>query len=83
MLSVHPYYAVKANPDLVVLRLLAMLGANFDCASKVWLGGLRWGTICAQGKLNVVSLSLDVAPERIIFANTTKPISSLLILCTL
>ena len=62
MPRVHPFYAVKANPDLVVLRLLAMLGANFDCASK--------------GEIERV-LSLDVAPERIIFANTTKPISAL------
>ena len=27
------YYAVKANPAPEVLRLLASLGSNFDCAS--------------------------------------------------
>ncbi|KAI7052089.1 Ornithine, partial [Hortaea werneckii] len=31
---VTPHYAVKCNPDPMVLRLLAALGAGFDCASK-------------------------------------------------
>jgi hypothetical protein len=31
---VVPYYAVKCNPDPVVVRLLASLGCNFDCASR-------------------------------------------------
>ena len=33
--EVHLHYAVKANPDPVLLKLLATLGVNFDCASKV------------------------------------------------
>lgn len=30
---VEPFYAVKCNPDPVVLRLLSHLGCNFDCAT--------------------------------------------------
>lgn len=30
----QPYYAVKCNSDVVVLRTLAALGVNFDCASR-------------------------------------------------
>jgi diaminopimelate decarboxylase len=35
MPRVQPFYAVKCNPTPVVLRTLAALGCNFDCASKV------------------------------------------------
>mmetsp|Transcript_31824 Transcript_31824/g.46632 ORF Transcript_31824/g.46632 Transcript_31824/m.46632 type:complete len:654 (-) Transcript_31824:830-2791(-) len=31
---VEPFYAVKCNPDPVIVRSLAILGANFDCASR-------------------------------------------------
>jgi ornithine decarboxylase len=31
---VEPFYAVKCNPDPVIVRTLAILGANFDCASR-------------------------------------------------
>jgi len=57
---VEPFYAVKCNPDPTVLKLLASLGASFDCASK------------AEIKL---ILDLGVAPERIIFANPCKQTS--------
>jgi ornithine decarboxylase len=30
---VEPFYAVKCNPDPVILRLLASHGVNFDCAT--------------------------------------------------
>jgi ornithine decarboxylase len=30
---VDPFYAVKCNPDPVIVRLLASLGCNFDCAT--------------------------------------------------
>ena len=32
--DVKPYYAVKCNPNHVLLNALASLGANFDCASE-------------------------------------------------
>jgi ornithine decarboxylase len=31
--TITPYYAVKCNPDLELVRTLAELGAGFDCAS--------------------------------------------------
>ena len=39
---VQPFYAVKCNPEPVVLKTLATLGCNFDCASKV-SSGTRFG----------------------------------------
>ena len=33
--NIHPFYAVKCNSDPVLLKVLASLGAGFDCASKV------------------------------------------------
>ena len=31
---IKPYYAIKCNPDQLLIKTLAMLGVNFDCASK-------------------------------------------------
>ena len=31
---VEPFYAVKCNPDPVIVKTLAILGVNFDCASR-------------------------------------------------
>ncbi|XP_051044309.1 antizyme inhibitor 2 [Phodopus roborovskii] len=58
--QVQPFYAVKCNSRPWVLRVLAALGAGFDCAS--------------QGELEQV-LGLGVAPSRIIFANPCKAVS--------
>ncbi|KAI0833851.1 ornithine decarboxylase [Trametes gibbosa] len=58
--EIEPFYAVKCNPDPYVLRLLAALGANFDCASN--------------GEIKMVT-DIGVAPERIIFANPCKAAS--------
>ncbi|XP_074642319.1 ornithine decarboxylase-like [Tubulanus polymorphus] len=55
--TVQPFYAVKCNPDPIVLQTMAGLGANFDCASKV--------------EMKTV-LSLGVSPKRIILANPCK-----------
>jgi len=30
---VEPFYAVKCNPDVAIVRLLASLGCSFDCAT--------------------------------------------------
>nr|UUJ34678.1 ornithine decarboxylase [Nilaparvata lugens] len=59
---VKPFYAVKCNPDPQVLRLLAGLGAGFDCASK---------TEIEQ------ALAMEVRPERIIYAQPCKTSSYL------
>lgn len=58
MPRVVPHYAVKCNDNEVVLATLVALGTSFDCASKA--------------EINKI-LSLGVNPERIIFANPTKP----------
>ncbi|CAG8517069.1 193_t:CDS:2 [Paraglomus brasilianum] len=57
---VEPFYAVKCNPDSMMLKLLAALGVGFDCASK-----LEIQTI----------LSMGVDPGRIIYANPCKQAS--------
>ncbi|KAL4250921.1 Orn/Lys/Arg decarboxylase class-II family protein [Abortiporus biennis] len=55
--EVQPFYAIKCHPDPYVLRLLAALGAGFDCASN--------------GEISQV-LALGVDPSRVIFANPCK-----------
>ncbi|KAI9877495.1 MAG: Ornithine decarboxylase [Pleopsidium flavum] len=54
---VKPHYAVKCNPDLEVIRLLAALGTGFDCASKAEIEQV---------------LKLGVDPSRIIYAQPCK-----------
>ncbi|CAJ0582863.1 unnamed protein product, partial [Mesorhabditis spiculigera] len=54
---VEPFYAVKCNTDVVMMRVLAALGVNFDCASKQ--------------EIDIV-MSLGVDPSRIIYANPCK-----------
>jgi ornithine decarboxylase len=61
--KVEPHYAVKCNPDMVLVSTLHALGASFDCAS--------------QGEINQM-LSVGVNPENIIFANPCKPKGHLL-----
>lgn len=51
------YYAVKANPEREVLRLLADSGCCFDCASYEEVA---------------LVLSLDISPERLCYGNTIK-----------
>ncbi|KAJ2753820.1 Ornithine decarboxylase [Coemansia aciculifera] len=59
---VQPFFAVKCNPDALVIKLLARLGAGFDCASK--------------GELTQV-LSEGVSSRNIIYAHPCKPASHL------
>ena len=55
--DVKPYYAVKGNPNPILIEVLAALGANFDCASE------------AEIRL-IIEATND--PTRIIFANPCK-----------
>ncbi|KAJ2844838.1 Ornithine decarboxylase, partial [Coemansia erecta] len=57
---VQPFFAVKCNPDPLVVKLLARLGAGFDCASKAELQQV---------------LHEGVAPQNIIYAHPCKPAS--------
>jgi ornithine decarboxylase len=54
---VQPFYAVKSNPDLNILRSLYILGVNFDCASK--------------GEIQSI-LDIGAEPSQIIYANPAK-----------
>jgi ornithine decarboxylase len=54
---VDPFYAVKCNNHIEVLKGIADMGGGFDCASKLELEQV---------------LALGVHPEKIIFANTVK-----------
>jgi ornithine decarboxylase len=60
MPRVTPHYAVKCNDDINVIKLLAYLGAGFDCASK--------------GEIKKV-MDLGVSADRIIYANPCKQAS--------
>lgn len=62
MPNVQPYYAIKCNPNPVILETLASLGANFDCASENEIK-------------QVMEIVND--PERIIFANPCKMTSQI------
>ena len=55
--DVKPYYAVKCNPNELVLKVLSSLDVNFDCASKNEIA-------------SVMSITEDAS--RIIFANPCK-----------
>ncbi|KAL7027706.1 hypothetical protein ACKWTF_005541 [Chironomus riparius] len=57
---VVPYYAVKSNDDVRVMKLLKDLGAGYDCASKKEISQI---------------LDLNVNPNRIIYSNTIKQVS--------
>jgi ornithine decarboxylase len=55
--DVKPYYAMKCNPNPVILEVLASLGVNFDCASE-------------NEMRTIIGITKD--PSRIIFANPCK-----------
>lgn len=54
---VKPFYAIKCNPNTAIIKTLATLGVNFDCASKAEIQQI---------------LGSGVAASRIIYANPTK-----------
>ena len=54
---VQPFYAIKCNPDIMVIKLLAYLGAGFDCASKKELQTI---------------VDLGISSDCMIFANPCK-----------
>lgn len=59
--TIKPFFAMKANPQIDILKFFAKQpDTGFDCAS--------------QGEIEQV-LSLNVAPERIIFAHPVKQMS--------
>jgi len=59
---VKPFYAVKCNPNNVLLKLFVKLGMSFDCASSDEIDRV---------------LKLGATPDRIIFANPCKMTSQI------
>jgi ornithine decarboxylase len=55
--TVDPFYAVKCNPDDIIIRLMSSMGLGFDCASKNEIARV---------------VSAGATPEKIIFANPCK-----------
>jgi len=55
--TIEPFYAVKCNPDDIILRLMTSMGLSFDCASK--------------NEISKV-ISAGVSADKIIFANPCK-----------
>jgi ornithine decarboxylase len=54
---VKPFYAIKCNPNTAIIKTLATMGVNFDCASKTEIQQI---------------LGAGIAANRIIYANPTK-----------
>jgi ornithine decarboxylase len=59
---VEPFYAIKCNPDEVIIKLMASMGLGFDCASKNEIAKV---------------MSADVSPDKIIFANPCKMVQDI------
>lgn len=56
---VKPFYAIKCNPNMHIIKLLDKYNINFDCASK--------------NELKLLTNN-SISPNRIIFANPSKMI---------
>lgn len=56
--AVEPYYAVKCNPDPVLVAYLQSLGANFDCATSA--------------EIDLVVNQLGHNPDKVIYSNPCK-----------
>ena len=65
---VEPFYAVKCNPDRVIVQTLLALGCNFDCASR---NEIRLVQELAKDHALPNASAPRSSPE-IIFANPTK-----------
>jgi ornithine decarboxylase len=59
---VYPHYAIKCNPNPVLVQTLALFGVGFDCASA---------------KEIQIAFEAGATPEQIIYANPCKQVSAL------
>lgn len=59
---VYPHYAIKCNPNPVLVQALAHFGVGFDCASA---------------KEIEIALDAGATPDQIIYANPCKQVSAL------
>jgi len=60
--QVQPFYAVKCNPDPVIVTLLDALGASFDCASRSEFDLLLSSGVAVDGSV----------PEKVVFSHPCK-----------
>jgi len=60
--TVQAYYAIKCNPDDVIIKLMSSMGMCYDCASK--------------NEISKV-ISADVSPDKIIYANPCKMVEQI------
>jgi len=63
---VEPFYAVKCNPDPRILRLMASMGLNFDCAT---MGEID---LVLHGLGEELNFSQTKAARSIVYANPAK-----------
>lgn len=56
---IKPFYAVKSNPDFLIMKILSDLGCGFDCASKT----------------EIIEAIRHINAENIIYANPCKEIT--------
>ena len=69
---VEPFYAVKCNPDPVIIKTLALLGCNFDCASATEIDIVQ--SVCHDLRTSMRSKTRETSrllPE-IVYANPCK-----------
>ncbi len=69
---VTPFYAVKCNPDIEILRVLASLGTGFDCASADELELVTEMLRSVSPKDRFSQCGTFGGPDRIIYANPVK-----------
>jgi ornithine decarboxylase len=62
--GVKPFYAVKCNPDRVLLKTLSSLGAGFDCAS-------------GRELMEVMEANKGDFCKNVVYANPCKPLRDL------
>lgn len=55
--NIRPYYAIKCNPDLLIIKTLQRLGCGFDCASNNEV---------------TKALEMGASPDELIYANPCK-----------
>ena len=60
--SIDAFYAIKCNPDDIIIKLMGSMDMSFDCASK--------------NEISKV-IGADVMPEKIIYANPCKMVEQI------
>ena len=62
--TVHPYYAVKCNPEPILLSALLYRGAHFDCASLREVNDVKQHVHCAKQLTSSILYAHPMKSER-------------------